>query len=322
MSRFTRHRAGAAGAAAVLVAVAAASAYTAATAASASAGDPPDPVVARAAAAAPSMLFVQNARAGTFEPIARRRGLARLTLRDVDPHTVYFSDRPRRLTGTTATATVLDGLFGPGRGAPPNAVIELSGGDADADTIAVELTRPRYDVKRATLSYVVRGLKDTALDGRRLATARERLDDRLPRRFGAVSLFVDDADWGNTCTVNVTNAAQSGIHISSTSKWGTDHWDGGDPNGKQWLPGKTQGWKTGGGFSRGCSNSATITTWDGATINVSTTDPYSGSNSYTCDVTQAPGNGYGRYSCTLGPGSTTKGPVILINWTVTQEVAP
>lgn len=278
-----------------------------------------------AQAAAPaqpaSLLFVQNARGGSFVPLAGRPGRYRLTLRGVDPHTVYFSDRPRRLTGTTDTGTVLDGLFGPGRGAPPNAVVELAGGTAEHDTIAVELTKPRYDARRRTLSYVARGLRDSALDGRRLATARERLDRSLPRRFGAVSLFVDDADWGNTCSVNVTNAAQSGIEITATSKWGTDHWDGGDPISKHWLPGKVQGWKTGGGFSRGCSNTITITTWDGATIVVTTTDPYSGHNTYTCDVTQAPNGGYGRYSCTLGAGSKTSGPVILINWTVTQEVS-
>jgi hypothetical protein len=272
------------------------------------------PVGTAAAKGKLEMLFVQNARSGSLTPLSG--GRYRLTLRGVDPHVVYFSDRPQRVTGTTDTEHLVADLFG--RGAPPNAALEIPGGDADHDAMAVELQSPRYDKAKRTLTYTVRGLRDSgSLTHPRLAAMRDRLDRELPRRFGAVSLFIDDSDWGNTCTANLVSNAQNYVTESSANDWPTDHWDD-NPAGLAIKPNETKGWKSGGGFGRGCSNTVTFNTWDGSTIVITTESPVGSSNTYTCDVTNNP-NGYSPYTCNIGPGSQLNGPVLLVNWIVYQS---
>jgi hypothetical protein len=47
--------------------------------------------------------------------------------------------------------------------------------------MAVELQAPRYDPRRRTLSYTVRGLRPAELTHPRLAAMRERLAGDCPR---------------------------------------------------------------------------------------------------------------------------------------------
>ncbi len=78
----------------------------------------PDP--ATGAAAETEYLFVQTFGSGTLTPHATETDLYTLTLTGGAAETVYFSDRPERITGTVPTTQFLDELgFTPDN--PPNA---------------------------------------------------------------------------------------------------------------------------------------------------------------------------------------------------------
>lgn len=272
-------------------------------------------VTAPAHAASPraSLLFVQNADGGSLTPVKGRTGTYTLRLRGVDAHALYFSDRPERDTGVIAQPALLDRLFS--GSTPPNAAVEILGGTKRQDVMALELSQPRYERAKRTLTYRARSLKEVS-NG--LAHFDDRLDATLPRRFGAVSLFIDNVGDGNGCGASVTNASQGATFtIQSSSMWPTDHWDT-DPGSKTWLPGSYHSWKSAGGAARGCNNTVQIHTGDGATITVNTGDPWSGSNTTTCNVTAPTIPGAPSYTCKLGPGSKTTGDDITANWIVSQ----
>jgi len=97
-----------------------------------------------------TVLFVQTARSGSMRPVeGGPPGTYTLTLDDPDARVVYFTDRPRRSTGTVPLDSFLaewsnraDGFAGD----PPNAA--LSAGDR---VVVVELTDPVSD--GSTLRY-------------------------------------------------------------------------------------------------------------------------------------------------------------------------
>jgi len=80
-------------------------------------------------------MFVQTARGVTSDG-------ASVTLQDVTPATLYFSDRPQRVVGHMTTADFVD-LWGVGDNSfatdPPNAVLAFAedGADAPADAVVV-----------------------------------------------------------------------------------------------------------------------------------------------------------------------------------------
>jgi len=112
------------------------------------------------------LLFVQNGLSGRFDGKT-------LTLMGVGP-TLYFSDRPERVTGQLRTAEFVGHWDkGPDSFAkhPPNATLSMFG-DKGVNSVVVELTSPRLE--RNTLSYTVKVL-----------------DGRLPASFKESSLFID-----------------------------------------------------------------------------------------------------------------------------------
>ena len=112
------------------------------------------------------LLFVQNATSGAFDG-------KRLTLSGVGP-TIFFSDRPYRLTGqvrTTEFVTHWDKGSDNFAENPPNATLSTFG-DKGVNSVVVELTDPR--LKGNTLSYQVKVLKGS-----------------LPSAFRESSLFID-----------------------------------------------------------------------------------------------------------------------------------
>lgn len=135
------------------------------------------------------LLFVVQAEGGALEPLGG--GRYALTLRGVPSRAVWFADRPARDTGALPLRQ-LTGSYWRRLGFaadPPNAVVALSAGSSGADTVALELMRPRYDARRAIVRFRAR-LLNSLTPG--LAHHAGRLDRRLPRRFGAAALFVDD----------------------------------------------------------------------------------------------------------------------------------
>ena len=114
-------------------------------------------------------MFVQTARGITSDG-------ATLTLRDITPSTLFFSDRPQRVVGHMTTAEFVE-LWGEGDNSfeadPPNAVLSFlePGDDAPTDAVIV--------IKNPTLS-----------DGQ-LSYSVDLLEGTVPRETGPVTLFID-----------------------------------------------------------------------------------------------------------------------------------
>ena len=139
-------------------------------------------------------MFVQNANSGSLIPLQAKENLYTLTLKDVFPQTIFFSDRPERVTGQAPMQKFLDGLCF-SRANPPNAAIEILGGSEEADLIVVELFDPVYTAVNKTLRYTVSILEKPDLS---YAIFNERHDKSLPESFGPVALFIDDCS-DDTC---------------------------------------------------------------------------------------------------------------------------
>ena len=114
-------------------------------------------------------MFVQTARGITSDGRT-------LTLNEVTPSTLYFSDRPKRIVGHMATSDFID-LWGEGENSfeadPPNAVLAfLEPGDDVPEDAVVVIRAPRLQDGR--LSYSI-----------------ETLAGSVPAHAGPVTLFID-----------------------------------------------------------------------------------------------------------------------------------
>lgn len=114
-------------------------------------------------------MFVQIARSVTSEE-------STLTLQDVSPSTLYFSDRPERVVGHMTTDQFVDQWSeGPNSFLedPPNAVLSYVGAGEDIPSDAVVV------------------LRDPVASGSSLSYSIEVLDGVVPSTSGAVTLFID-----------------------------------------------------------------------------------------------------------------------------------
>ena len=114
-------------------------------------------------------MFVQIARTVTSDK-------STLTLGDVSPSTLYFSDRPERVVGHLTTEQFVDQWSeGPNSFLedPPNAVLSYvaTGNDIPSDAVVV--------------------LRDPAVSGSSLTYSIEVLEGTVPAESGAVTLFID-----------------------------------------------------------------------------------------------------------------------------------
>jgi hypothetical protein len=120
--------------------------------------------------AAESFLFVQDAASGSYDG-------ERLTLDRVGP-TIFFTDRPYRVFGHVQPNDFVGAWTrGPNSFAtdPPNAVLSLLG-EANAQSCLVELSDPK--LTDGNFSYKVK-----------------ILNGKLPAKFEAASLFIDNEAW-------------------------------------------------------------------------------------------------------------------------------
>jgi hypothetical protein len=135
-------------------------------------------------------LFTQTAKRGTLEP-AKGKPRFTLKLRGVAPQVVWFDDRPGRQTGQIPVGGFVRSWAGFGfEEVPPNAALTLLDAADHEDTVVVKLGEPRYKRKTRTVRYPAL-LLDEATGN--LSHLEPRRDGRVPRRFGAASLFIDDA---------------------------------------------------------------------------------------------------------------------------------
>ena len=114
-------------------------------------------------------MFVQTAQGITSDG-------ATLTLQEVTPSTLYFSDRPQRIVGHMGTADFVE-LWGEGGNSfeedPPNAVLAfLEPGDDVPEDAVIVIREPRLE--NGQLSYAI-----------------EALDGTVPTQAGPVTLFID-----------------------------------------------------------------------------------------------------------------------------------
>ncbi len=112
-------------------------------------------------------LYAQTAGGMAYED-------GRLTLDGIGATTLYFSDRPQRITGHIPTDEFFD-TWGEGDDSfasdPPNAVLSIFSEDEVNDVVVV--------------------LKDPALDGDQMSYQVDILDGEMPANGGASSLFID-----------------------------------------------------------------------------------------------------------------------------------
>ena len=119
--------------------------------------------------AAQESMFVQTAGGITSDG-------GTVTLHDVTPATLYFSDRPQRIVGHMTTADFVD-LWGEGDNSfatdPPNAVLAFVAGGADAPSDAVVV------------------IKEPKLADGELSYSIDVLEGTVPAQGGPVTLFID-----------------------------------------------------------------------------------------------------------------------------------
>ena len=114
-------------------------------------------------------MFVQTAGGITSDGTS-------LTLKEVTPSTLYFSDRPKRIVGHMTTADFVE-LWSEGDNSfeedPPNAVLAfLEPGDHAPEDAVVVIQDPRLENGQLTYSI-------------------KPLDGTIPAQAGPVTLFID-----------------------------------------------------------------------------------------------------------------------------------
>lgn len=267
-----------------LVVAAAALAGLAAAGASSSSSATPGKKVAPGVAArkAPEQyLFSQDAKGGTFAPLAGQPGLYKLSLTGVSPAALYFSDRPVRVVGAVSIGKMLAGLFHKKGASPPNAAVNTLDAAGAQVLMGVELVSAAYDWKKKVLTYTVKKLKQGPLEDR----VKGRTDTILPGKLGRTAVFIDTVY--NDCDVNLSNWSDHDIPVmSQTLNNSHDSWDPAPTTSTTPADQGTMSYGSESGFARGCSNTVVFGDSQG-TITIYVSDPYSGANSYSCTATGA-----------------------------------
>jgi hypothetical protein len=150
----------------------------------------------------PGLLFVQPATGGTLE---RGGSGITLTLSGIDPSTIFFSDRPERISGQLPNRAFVDMWDGAGfKENPPNAALTISGAPPSADVFVVELSDPRLVGGRDGIRYTA-----TPVNKVGITSSEERMDPlrNAPASFQNASLLIDDVPPANTATATAQQLA-------------------------------------------------------------------------------------------------------------------
>lgn len=129
-------------------------------------------------------------------------GKHRLIMRNVDRHTIQFSDRPDRLVEVIETANFVHGWDTMFATSPPNAVLIEHEPNGATDSLVVVLTNPQFDLEEATIQYDAEILEDEQHPERLTKLANAHAEP--PANMRAVSLFIDSV----TATGQTANAGQ------------------------------------------------------------------------------------------------------------------
>jgi len=132
----------------------------------------------------PEFLTVMHAGGGS---LTREGDGFVLTLDDLAPQVVAFTDRPERVSGAVSTSTYIEAWGKEYKGDPPNAALVLPSGRADADTIVFTLDQPELDGQ--SVRFQAEQVTDPPEP---LGQFHSHAEGSPPRRFDASSLFIDD----------------------------------------------------------------------------------------------------------------------------------
>nr|WP_320161669.1 hypothetical protein [uncultured Methanoregula sp.] len=136
-----------------------------------------------------SFLFVQEAVSGSLIP--GKNGTMTLTLKGLRDDTVYFSDRPARVSGVIGTDLFTRCSMFSGN-EPPNAALMLPDAPATNDTVIITISDPQYDKANATLTYTAVKVPDYHGEG--LKVYETFADPGVAETFGRAMLFIDNSD--------------------------------------------------------------------------------------------------------------------------------
>lgn len=146
----------------------------------------------------PDFLFVQNAESGILGPIEGEVEKLLLTLNNLSPDTVYFSDRPDRITGQEPNAEIINNFFND-LSTPPNAALQIRNEDGSVDVIAVSLLTAEFNAENQSIDYEVTIIPEDLNfynNPNDMLVSGEIITDMsimMPMNFGSNSLFIDSA---------------------------------------------------------------------------------------------------------------------------------
>lgn len=139
------------------------------------------------------LLFVQAAGSGTLTPSDHEYTL---TFRHDARQTIYFSDRPERLTGLLPTAELVSQWPFESE-SPPNAALAISNANDENATVLIGvLSTPDWSPDSATLSYGFWMLIDGIPAGS---------PTPVPTSFDAATLFIDGSSLDSLNTIHNPN---------------------------------------------------------------------------------------------------------------------
>lgn len=135
-----------------------------------------------------SYLFVQEGLSGSL--VKEQNNTMTLTIHGVRENTVYFSDRPARISGLVDTALFTTSSMWNGSN-PPNAALMLPGAPESNDTVILTISGPEYYKTESTLVYSATLVPNYHGEG--LKAYQVFADPAVPEEFGQVILFIDSA---------------------------------------------------------------------------------------------------------------------------------
>lgn len=147
----------------------------------------------------PTFLYTQTAHSGSLVPKSDSEEWT-LTLEDVSPNTVFFSDRPHRETGHESTENFIanwdegDDSFAVN---PPNAALDIFHTEGEQNVLIVELMSADYDASTQSITYDI-----LILDG-------EPEDQNAFASFEQSALFIDSTfkKYNCKCTAAMGNCS-------------------------------------------------------------------------------------------------------------------
>ena len=234
----------------------------------------------------PTLLFVQDAKRGTFRP-APKPGQYWLTLHGVPAQALWFENRPGSRKGTVPNRRMMRSLFKPPV-VPPNAAIDAWDPKRQHDVVmGVKILGWKWFAVRNVMRYRVEELRDAPGAG-----SHPRVNSKLPRRLGETAIFIDDFE-RSKCRSTLRNQTSDTFEMVTNRAIA-------EPNGfhVKGRPGHVLGrfgsvtWLGTGGNFEGCYTQMTYVGPRGS-VTLGLDVPLFGSNDWNCTTT-------GNYKCT-GP---------------------